>query len=109
MGIYKIDLNKLVEKVQGWFVERNLHTFDGTAQLEKLKEEVQELLDARANNDVEEEIDAIGDITVVLIGYCMQRGFSFAKCLGSAYQVIKDRKGKVINGTFVKEADLKGE
>ena len=37
MGIYKIDLNGLVELVQGWFVERNLHTFDGTAQLEKLK------------------------------------------------------------------------
>ena len=109
MGIYKIDLNGLVELVQGWFVERNLHTFDGTAQLEKLKEEVQELLDARANNDVEEEIDAIGDITVVLIGYCMQRGFSFAKCLYTAYQVIKDRKGKVINGTFVKEEDLKEE
>lgn len=50
-----------------------------------------------------EEIDAVGDITVVLIGYCMQRNLDFMGCLESAYHEIKDRKGKVINGVFVKE------
>lgn len=69
----------------------------------KLQEEVQELLDADNRAD---EIDAVGDITVVLIGYCLQRGLVFEECLQSAYNEIKDRKGKVINGVFVKEADL---
>lgn len=96
-------MQTLINKVEQWFVDRNLHSLNGAGQLRKLKEEVQELIDAREKNDISEEIDAVGDITVVLIGYCMQRGFSFAKCLYTAYQEIKDRKGKVIKGVFVKE------
>ena len=94
---------KLIRDVKNWFVDRNLDTLDGSGQLEKLKEEVQELLDADNRAD---EIDAVGDITVVLIGYCMQRGLVFEDCLQAAYDEIKDRKGKVINGVFVKEEDL---
>lgn len=33
-------------------------------------------------------------------------GLSLRACLGTAYNEIKDRKGRMINGTFVKEADL---
>lgn len=104
-----IDLNALVQLVQKWFVERDLHKQDGIGQLAKLQEEVQELLDAREDKNISEEIDAIGDITVVLIGYCMQRGLSFTSCLDAAYQEIKDRKGKLIDGVFVKEADLNSD
>lgn len=93
----------LIRNVEKWFVDRKLDTLDGTGQLEKLQEEVQELLDAENRAD---EIDAVGDITVVLIGYCMQRELVFEDCLQSAYDEIKDRKGKVINGVFVKEANL---
>lgn len=93
----------LIKNVEKWFVDRNLDTLDGNGQLKKLQEEVQELLDADNRAD---EIDAVGDITVVLIGYCMQRDLVFEDCLQSAYNEIKDRKGKVINGVFVKEEDL---
>lgn len=93
----------LIKDVEKWFFDRKLDTLDGTGQLEKLQEEVQELLDADNRAD---EIDAVGDITVVLIGYCLQRNLVFEECLQSAYDEIKDRKGKVINGVFVKEADL---
>ena len=91
----------LIKNVEKWFVDRNLDTLDGSGQLEKLQEEVQELLDADNRAD---EIDAVGDITVVLIGYCLQRGLAFEDCLQSAYNEIKDRKGKVNEqGIFVKE------
>ena len=41
---------------------------------------------------------------VVLIGYCLQRNLSLQLCLESAYEEIKDRKGKVNEqGVFVKE------
>lgn len=96
----------LVRKIQAWFVERNLHTLDGSGQITKLKEEVGELIEANSAGDRFQEIDAVGDITVVLIGYCLQRGLSFEACLLAAYEEIKDRKGKVIDGVFVKEADL---
>ena len=115
-------MSNLIENVEQWFVDRNLDTLDGTGQLSKLQEEVDELkeafwkqyatddhsIDYRCEYRCEEE-DAVGDIMVVLIGYCMQRDIDIIEALQLAYSEIKDRKGKVINGVFVKEADLKGE
>ena len=99
-------MKQLIEKVEQWFVDRNLHTLNGAGQLTKLTEEVRELEDAFITDDLAEEIDAVGDILVVLIGYCMQRDLDIMDCLASAYEEIKDRKGKVIDGMFWKEADL---
>ena len=96
-------MEQLIKKTEQWFVDRNLHTLDGSGQLRKLSEEVGELIQAYKDDDSFEEIDAVGDIMVVLIGYCMQRELDIEECLASAYEEIKDRKGKVINGVFVKE------
>lgn len=96
-------MKELIEKVKQWFVDRDLHTLDGSGQLVKLQEEVDELKDAYIKIDRMAEIDAVGDVTVVLIGYCMQRGLDFEQCLASAYGEIKDRTGKIENGTFVKD------
>ena len=95
-------MNDLIEKVNQWFFDRDLAEGDGLGQIKKLKEEVQELEDAHAANDFAEETDAVGDITVVLIGYCLQRGLSFEGCLAYAYEEIKDRTGHVKDGVFVK-------
>lgn len=96
-------MNDLIEKVNQWFFDRDLAEGDGLGQIKKLKEEVQELEDAHAANDFAEDTDAVGDITVVLIGYCLQRGLDFEQCLESAYNEIKDRTGKVVNGVYVKD------
>ena len=99
-------MKELINKVEQWFIDRNLHTLNGAGQLVKLTEEVRELEDAFITDDRAEEVDAVGDIMVVLIGYCMQRDLDITDCLASAYEEIKDRKGKVIDGMFWKEADL---
>ena len=99
-------MKQLIKKVEQWFVDRNLHTLNGAGQLTKLNEEVRELEDAFIADDIVEEVDAVGDILVVLIGYCMQRDLDIMDCLASAYEEIKDRKGKVIDGMFWKEVDL---
>ena len=99
-------MEQLIGKVEKWFIDRNLHTLNGAGQLTKLSEEVGELEDAFITDDRAEEIDAVGDILVVLIGYCMQRDLSLQMCLESAYEEIKDRKGMVVDGVFVKESDL---
>ena len=96
-------MKQLINKVEQWFVDRNLHSLNGAGQLVKLTEEVRELEDAFISDDSAEEIDAVGDILVVLIGYCMQRDLDIMDCLASAYEEIKDRKGKVVDGVFVKE------
>ena len=89
--------------VEQWFVDRGLDKRDGSGQLEKLQEEVDELKQAYIEVNRQEEIDAVGDILVVLIGYCLQRGLDIEECLSVAYNVIKNRTGKVVNGVFVKD------
>lgn len=96
-------MNDLIKNVNQWFVDRDLAEGDGLGQLQKLHEEVYELAEARITNDFSAEVDAVGDITVVLIGYCLQRGLDFEQCLESAYNEIKVRTGKVVNGVFVKD------
>ena len=48
----------------------------------------------------------MGDIFVTLIILCEQLNISPQNCLAMAYEKIKDRKGKTINGQFIKEEDL---
>lgn len=96
-------MNDLIEKVNQWFLDRDLAEGDGLGQLQKLHEEIYELAEARIVNDFSAEVDAVGDITVVLIGYCLQRGLNFEQCLESAYNEIKGRTGKVVDGVFVKD------
>lgn len=48
----------------------------------------------------------MGDVFVTLIILCEQIGIDPEECLEMAYEKIKDRSGRTINGTFVKEEDL---
>lgn len=50
--------------------------------------------------------DSIGDQAVVLINMAEREGYSFTDALETSYNEIKDRKGRMINGVFVKEDDL---
>lgn len=72
-------------------------------QFMKLVEEVGELSNAILKNEKAEQIDALGDIQVVLIILAEQLGFDLDTCLECAYNEIKNRKGKTINGSFIKE------
>lgn len=48
----------------------------------------------------------MGDIFVTLIILCEDLGIDPVVCLEMAYEKISKRKGKTINGTFVKSEDL---
>jgi NTP pyrophosphatase (non-canonical NTP hydrolase) len=92
------------EKVIEWAKERNLIKLgNAPKQLIKLSEEVGELGSAFLKNDYNEIKDAIGDIQIVLMILSEQLGIDYNKCLKDAYKVIKDRKGKTENGTFIKD------
>lgn len=92
--------NKVVE----WAKQRELVKLgNAPKQIIKLQEEVGELASAFLKNDYPEIKDAIGDIQVVLIILSEQLNIDYKKCLEDAYNVIKDRKGKTENGTFIKE------
>ena len=64
-----------------------------------------ELAKATLEKDQEEVIDAIGDMVVVLTNLAHLNNVNIETCIATAYNVIAKRKGKMINGTFVKDAD----
>ena len=68
----------------------------------KLMEESGELARAVLKDDKREFIDAIGDMVVVLTNLAYLGGTNIEHCIDSAYDVIRKRKGKMVNGTFVK-------
>lgn len=86
-----------------WAIERNLHQQDPKLQMLKLTEEIGELAKALIKNDMPNIIDGMGDTLVVLHVLALQLGLDIDQCLDHAYNEIKDRKGKIIDGTFVKE------
>jgi uncharacterized protein YabN with tetrapyrrole methylase and pyrophosphatase domain len=62
---------------------------------------------------VDEAVDRLmlemGDILVTLIILSKQLEIDSVECLDKAYDKIKGRNGKTINGTFVKSEDLENE
>lgn len=96
----------LTEKIKKWFIDRNLDAADPKSQMLKLMEETGELAEGIAKNRPDQIKDSIGDIYVVLTGLSIQLGYSIEECIEAAYEEIKDRKGKMIDGVFVKESDL---
>ena len=95
------------ELIKKWAIDRGLDKADPKAQMVKLLEELGELANGINKERQEQIIDSIGDVYVVLTILSMQLGLDVETCIYMAYQEIKDRKGKMINGVFVKEEDLK--
>tara|TARA_S200002703_G_scaffold106421_1_gene92419 strand:+ start:4352 stop:4654 length:303 start_codon:yes stop_codon:yes gene_type:complete len=96
-------LNNEFEPIREWAKERGIYEKgDPKTQCLKLMEEVGELSKAILNNDKFEIEDAIGDCVVVLTNLAMLCNTSIEGCIESAYAEIKNRTGKMENGTFVK-------
>lgn len=99
------DLPMLVESVSKWHHDRNLvEGANNFSQFTKLIEEAGELAGNLSRGKCCR--DDIGDMLVVLINICEREGYALEDCLYTAWLDIKDRKGRLINGTFVKESDL---
>ena len=90
--------------IRDWADERGLYDKGDTkTQYCKLMEEAGELGRAILKDDQVEFVDAIGDMVVVLTNMAMLGGTSIETCIDAAYDEIKNRKGKMVNGTFVKD------
>ena len=97
-------MEDIIIKVKEWHIERNLiRGSTDKDQVLKLIQEVGELSDSVCKDEC--LLDDIGDILVVLINICTRNGVTLGDCLLSAYRDIKDRKGKMVDGVFVKNAD----
>ena len=100
-----LEIGLTVKNIEVWMRNRNLHQPEyQVAQLTKLYEEVDEL-----HTNVMMGgccLDDCGDVMVVAIGAAMRNGNSGREALLQAFNDIKDRKGRMIDGVFVKEQDL---
>jgi len=99
------DPSDYVCKIVQWHHDRNL--IDGSSdkdQFCKLMQEAGELSDSICKG--KDVSDDIGDMIVVLLNIAERNKLSLSQCLAKAWDDIKDRKGKMIDGIFVKEADL---
>ena len=94
--------------VIGWAEERGIfHEGDPLAQLDKTQEELDETIEAVKNdfhgNDHAEIADGIGDMLVTIIIAAKMMDLDPTTCLEQAYNEIKDRTGKMVDGKFVKD------
>lgn len=100
-------LDQLVEQVQQWSIDKDLHNGNSDRQALKFYEEAGEVASALSRGQMDALKDGIGDTVVTLIILAQQHDMTLQECLQYAYDEIKGRKGEMRNGTFVKEADLK--
>ena len=100
----------IFDLIRYWAAERGIYEKGNShTQYVKLQEEAGELAKALLNKDNSEIKDAVGDIVVVLTNLAYLEGFTIEECIKSAYAEISNRKGKMINGTFVKDIEVNEE
>ena len=94
-----------VNRIKQWHHDRNLiDGSDDKTQFAKLIQEAGELSDNICKgNDIK---DDIGDMIVVLINIAERNDVSLTECIKTAWEDIKDRKGQMRDGVFIKEDDL---
>ena len=92
------------DNIRAWAQVRGIYDEGNTiTQYVKLQEEAGELAKALLDSNHDEIVDAIGDMIVVLTNLAHMEGLKIENCIDSAYNEIKNRKGSMINGTFVKD------
>lgn len=101
----------LITKINQWADKRSLKQADPKIQWMRITEEVGEIRDVllKPTKFTEPQAalkDAIGDTLVTIIVLAHQLDLDVTECLNVAYDEIENRKGKMVNGTFVKEEDL---
>lgn len=98
------------QDIKQWGIDRNLIGPTGQAspegQLEKLREEVEEVAEEVRKADREALNLELGDCFVVLCQVAAMWDLTLEECAEAAWNKIKDRKGMMLQGKFVKQENL---
>ncbi len=105
-----ITVEELEQKVIQWAKDRGI--YNGSTELsrfDKLLEEASQLLEEIQSTEDKKvkniKLEA-GVIIVTLINVLYPYGLDLKTCLEAAYEKIKNRKGRMENGVFVKEIEV---
>lgn len=95
-------MREVIENIEQWHYDRNL--INGATDKDQVLKLIQELGELSDNvckgNDIR---DDLGDMMVVMINIMVRNQITMEECLEVAYNDIKDRKGRMVDGIFVKE------
>lgn len=99
----------LFDMIFQWGLDRGITlangaTFEG--QVDKTIEEAVEAKEAYQVGDRKKLVDGIGDQLVTLVMQARLAGVSFDEALIAAWQDIRDRRGQMCCGIFVKQSDI---
>ena len=101
---YAPSLTNLVDFITQWHHDRNL--IEGSSDKDQYLKLIQEAGELSDNICKGKDIaDDIGDMIVVLINIAERNGLNLTDCLAKAWDDIKDRKGRMVDGIFIKEGD----
>jgi NTP pyrophosphatase (non-canonical NTP hydrolase) len=97
--------NELQSKVLGWaFTKGIMQHSNPRAQLLKAVSEIGELADAEIKGEHKKIVDGVGDTIICFIIYAEMNGISIEHCLDEAYEEIKNRTGRMVEGgAFIKD------
>ena len=91
-------MEELVKKIAQWHHDRNL--IKGATDKDQFCKLIQEAGELSDNICKGKDVsDDIGDMIVVLINIAERNNLTLKECLEKAWDDIKDRKGKMIDGT----------
>lgn len=100
----KSRLEELEHMIRGWHHDRNL--IEGSSDKDQYLKLIQECGELSDNICKGRDVaDDIGDIITVLINIATRNKLTLVACLEQAWDDIKDRKGTMVDGIFVKEED----
>ena len=93
---------ELVKLIEQWHEDRNL--IAGSTDKDQVLKLIQELGELSDSVCKEKDMkDDLGDMLVVMINIMKRNNITIEQCLQKAYDDIKDRKGRMVDGIFVKE------
>jgi NTP pyrophosphatase (non-canonical NTP hydrolase) len=99
-----MNLTNEFHSIREWAKEKGIYEKgDPKTQYIKLMEEMGELAMSLLKENNDEFQDAIGDCVVVLTNLAKLKGYQIEDCINGSYQIIAKRRGKMVNGTFVKD------
>ncbi|WP_323058328.1 MazG-like family protein [Limosilactobacillus reuteri] len=104
----QILFEEFISKLKQWAAQRNLLDKDPHVQFTKIVEELGETSAAYNKQKHTELVDSIGDLLVTIVVFCHQVGIDPQEAYNYAWHQITNRKGKTVNGVFIKESDLNG-
>jgi phosphoribosyl-ATP pyrophosphohydrolase len=105
-----LNLTDWEQSITNWAHARNL--INGTTvdkQFVKLIEEAGEVAECLAKDQAHQLESEIGDMLVVLNNIAVNKGLTLTDCANVAWMKVKDRRGMMIDGYYVKEEDLPPE